>query len=84
MARFNVMLETVVYGNEGVIAPGQTQRSHTVLMSPGVRWAYNFKNGTQIVPGIAVPVGIGPSRGEVGVLFYFSVEHPYRKLKAEK
>lgn len=83
-ARFNVVLETLVYGNESVLAPGQSLRSLTVLMSPGVRWAYNLRNGTQIVPGIAVPVGIGPSRGEAGVHFYFSVEHPYRKLKPEK
>jgi hypothetical protein len=50
-------------------------------VSPGVRWAHNFKNGLQIVPGVAVPVGVGSSQGEVGVIFYLSFEHPFGKRK---
>jgi hypothetical protein len=82
--RFNMLLETVWSGNEAVIAAGQTQRSHTLLISPGVRWAYNFKNGLQIVPGVAVPVGVGPSRGERGLIVYLSFEHPWRRLYGER
>lgn len=78
--RFNVLLETVWTGNEAVIARGQTQRSHSLLISPGIRWAHNFANGLQIVPGIAVPMGVGPSRGERGVIVYLSFEHPLRRL----
>jgi hypothetical protein len=78
--RFNVLLETVWSGNEAVIARGQTQRSHSLLVSPGIRWAHNFANGLQIVPGIAVPMGVGPSRGERGVIVYLSFEHPWRRL----
>jgi hypothetical protein len=78
--RFNVMLETVWSGNEAVVARGQTQRAHTLLLSPGIRWAYNFKSGLQIVPGIAVPIGMGPSQGERGVLLYLSFEHPWPRL----
>ena len=52
-----------------------------MYISPGIRWAYNFKNGLQIVPGIGVPLGVGPSAGETGrALFYLSFEHPFRKL----
>ena len=58
--------------------------AYTVLLSPGVRWAYNFKSGMQIVPGVACPIGVGPSSGDWGILLYFSIEHPYRKLKAKK
>jgi hypothetical protein len=78
--RFNVMLETVWSGNEAVVAPGQTQRSHSLLVSPGVRWAYNFKSGLQIVPGVAAPMGVGPSGGEHGLILYLSFEHPLRRL----
>jgi len=78
--RFNVLLETVWSGNEAVLARGQTQRSHTLLVSPGIRWAHNFKSGLQIVPGIAVPMGVGPSRGERGVIVYLSFEHPWRSF----
>jgi len=82
--RFNLMLETVWASTESAVAPDKTLRDHTVLISPGVRWAYNFKSGMQIVPGVAFPVGVGPSSGDWGILLYFSIEHPYRKLKPKK
>jgi hypothetical protein len=75
--RFNVMMETVWTGNESVVAPGKTQRAHDLLLSPGVRWAYNFSNKLQIVPGVAVPIGAGPSAGDKGIIFYLSFEHPW-------
>jgi len=79
--RFNVMVETVFNSSESVEGSKMTGRTNSILVSPGVRWAYNLKNGTQIVPGIAVPVGVGPSHGEYGLVVYFSVEHPFAQLK---
>lgn len=79
--RVNFLLETIYINDDAVIAPGRTRRDHSVLMSPGIRWAYNLKSGMQIVPGIAVPLGVGPSAGQRGIFFYFSVEHPYRNTK---
>jgi hypothetical protein len=78
--RFNVMLETVFATSQFVVAPDKTEWSRFLFLSPGIRWAYNFKNGLQIVPGIAVPIGVGPSGGEKGVFLYLSFEHPFRKL----
>jgi len=54
------------------------QREHetTITISPGVRWAYDFKSGLQIVPGIAVPVTVRPTH-ERAVFLYLSFEHPY-------
>jgi hypothetical protein len=78
--RFNVMLETVFTNFQFVVAPGKTEWSRSLFLSPGIRWAYNFKNGLQIVPGIGVPVGVGPSSGEKGIFLYLSFEHPFRKL----
>jgi len=78
--RFNFLLETVFYRNEEVIAPRMTQWSSTLLLNPGIRWAYNLKCGLQIVPGLSVPLGVGPSSGERGIFVYLSLEHPYRKL----
>lgn len=77
--RFNVLLETLWTGSASVVAPGRTQRSHGLLISPGVRWAYNFRSGLQIVPGVAVPLGVGPSAGEKGLFLYLSFEHPFGK-----
>jgi hypothetical protein len=78
--RFNLLLETVFYRFEDVIAPRTTQWSSTLLLNPGIRWAHNLKCGLQIVPGFSVPIGIGPSSGERGIFVYLSLEHPYRKL----
>jgi len=30
------------------------------------------------VPGIAFPIGVGPSAGDDAVLLYLSFEHPFR------
>ena len=79
--RFNAMLETVWTGSESVVASQRTARSHSLFVSPGIRWAYNFPSGLQIVPGIAVPIGVGPSRGEKGIFLYLSFEHPFTKRK---
>ena len=78
--RVNLLLETVWAGAENVVGPGRTQRIHTLLVSPGVRWAHNFSNGLQIVPGIGIPIGIGPS-GDKGIFFYLSFEHPFRAIR---
>jgi hypothetical protein len=79
--RFNVLLETVISRNQDVVSPNRTEWSSTVLLNPGIRWAYNFKSGLQIVPGLGVPVGIGPSSGERGIFLYLSFEHPYRHVR---
>ncbi len=81
--RFNVLLETVFNRSQQVTAPKSAEWTSDLLLSPGIRWAYNFKNGLQIVPGVAVPFGVGPSSGEKGVFVYLSFEHPYRKLPKE-
>jgi hypothetical protein len=71
---FNFLFETVWNRNSSVAAPGRTEHSSSLLLNPGIRWAYNLKNGLQIVPGIAVPFGAGPSYGERGILLYLSFE----------
>ncbi len=77
--RFNALLETVWNNTETVTGFCQTKRENEVLINPGVRWAFDFSNGLQIVPGVAVPFGVGPSRGERGIFLYLSFEHPIRK-----
>jgi hypothetical protein len=46
-----------------------------LVVSPGVRWAYDFKSGLQIVPGLAVPFD---TRSHTrSVFLYLSFEHPF-------
>jgi hypothetical protein len=78
--RFNVLLETTWTDSEGVVGPHQINHSHVFLLSPGIRWAHNLRSGLQIVPGIALPQGFGPSAGEHDIFLYLSFEHPFRHV----
>ncbi len=49
-----------------------------LFVNPGIRWAHNLASGLQIVPGIAFPIGVGPSAGTDAVFLYLSLEHPFR------
>ena len=73
--RFNALVETIWNSQPQIIAPGKTVSQSSIFISPGIRWAYNFRNGLQIVPGIGLPVGVGPSTGQTGAIFYLSFEH---------
>jgi hypothetical protein len=76
---FNVFFETVWTSMESIAGRGVKTRSSTLFVNPGIRWAHNCSNGLQIVPGLAFPVGIGPSSGDWGVFLYLSFEHPFAK-----
>jgi hypothetical protein len=78
---FNFMLETVGYTNLTKEKNANTRILNILLINPGFRYAINFKSGLQIVPGIATPIGIGPSAGEVNFFIYLSFEHPLWKPK---
>jgi hypothetical protein len=75
------LVEVVYTGEQSVIDEDKTEWSDDFVISPGVRVAFNFKSGLQIVPGIAVPIGVGPSRGDRGLFFYLSFEHPFVTAK---
>ncbi len=73
------LVETV-YGRDQIVAgENKTRWTDDLVISPGVRGAFNFASGLQIVPGIAFPIGIGPSDGDRGVFLYLSFEHPFTK-----
>lgn len=73
----NAMLEVVWARGEAVSGPSERFSYRAFYISPGVRGAIDFPSGLQIVPGIAVPIGIGPSRGDRQLFFYLSFEHPF-------
>jgi hypothetical protein len=73
---FNLMFESVWNSTESVQSDGTKTRGDTFFINPGIRGAINFESGLQIVPGIAAPIGLGPSENEYGVFLYLSFEHP--------
>lgn len=81
--RFNLLLETVWIHSWEVAAADRTEPVNRFLVSPGVRWAHDFKSGLQIVPGAAFTFGLGPSAGERAVFLYLSFEHPFGRKRAE-
>jgi len=76
--KVNFLVETSWTRAQAVAGEGLTQSRDALLLSPGIRWAHDFKSGLKIVPGLAFPIGVGPSRGEHGVFAYLSFEHPFR------
>ncbi|HEX7623128.1 MAG TPA: hypothetical protein VF400_06115 [Anaeromyxobacteraceae bacterium] len=76
-SRFNFLVE-VLYTKTWLGTRGGREQTETLTLNPGIRAAVDVAGGLQIVPGVGVPIGLGPSRGEVGLLFYLSFEHPFR------
>lgn len=74
--RVQFLVEGLYARVQSITGPGETEWESTSVISPAIRWAYNLPSGLQIVPGIGVPLGVGPSAGERSVLLYISLEHP--------
>jgi hypothetical protein len=77
LSTLNPMLELAWARDESVSGPDQRVGEQSLFLAPGVRGAINFGSGLQIVPGFAMPIGIGPSRGDRMVFLYLSFEHPF-------
>jgi hypothetical protein len=73
------LVELVANWDDEADAAGGHDRSFELLISPGVRWAPYTQGHTQVVVGAAAPVGLTRESPDVGVFFYFSVEHGFRR-----
>jgi hypothetical protein len=62
--RVNLMLENV-WSSDG----------RALVVSPGIRWAYDFKSGLQVVPGLAVPMDTRSHQRSA--FLYLSFENPF-------
>ena len=70
----NFMVEYVRNENQAVQADGSKEWQKSSFINPGLRHATNYASGWQMVSGVSFPIGIGPSRGDNGILFYLSFE----------
>jgi len=84
LPELNFMLELAGTREETVAGPDQRAAERSLFLAPGVRGAIDFPSGLQIVPGFAVPIGIGPSRGDRELFFYLSFEHPFSDRAKER
>lgn len=73
---FNLMFEIAGTTDISIYDKMNKTITKSLFINPGLRYAINCKSGLQIVPGIAVPIGIGSSKGEIGLFGYLSFEHP--------
>ena len=73
---WNALVEGLWVRTESVAGENSVTIRETALISPGIRYAWNFKSGLQVVAGVGFPIGVGPSRGQYSVLAYLSFEHP--------
>ena len=74
----NLMLETVWDRTEALDDAGVRAAEDHFVILPGLRGAINLPHDLQVVPGIGMPIGIGPSHGERDLFLYLSFEHPFR------
>jgi hypothetical protein len=71
----HLMLEWVGYWTESGEPHRALEYQFTSLISPGIRKAFNFANESQLVIGVAAPMGLTGSRPDLGAFLYLSYEH---------
>ena len=74
--KLNLLVETV-YSSIERRTKHASAREEAFTVSPGLRGAIDVGD-LQVVPGLAFPLGVGPSRGDRAVFLYLSFEHPFR------
>lgn len=74
---FNLLVESVWNSTEFIKEEGGKDLANKIYLNPGMRFAVNFRNGLQIVPGISAPLGWGElNKLFYGLFAYLSFEHP--------
>lgn len=71
----HLMVELLGVWNESLNPGGGLRHEFASVISPGARKAFNFHNGSQLVLGVAAPIGLTGSAPDYGVFLYVSFEH---------
>ncbi len=64
---------------EGLDSNGRRDREFASILSPGARKAFNFSNDSQLVLGVAAPIGLTGPAPDYGIFFYVSFEHSLKR-----
>jgi hypothetical protein len=79
--RVNALVEVVATRTHQADGLGGGETVDALVVSPGVRGAVDV-GGLQIVPGLAVPIGVHADHADVAIYFYLSFEHPFYEAAA--
>jgi outer membrane putative beta-barrel porin/alpha-amylase len=75
----NLLVEALWVSEQSVEGKGLTAREDRGVISPGIRVAFDFPGGLQIVPGAAYTIAVAPKGAEDAVFLYLSFEHPFKR-----
>lgn len=74
-AEWHFLVEWLGSWNESRPWPRPRRHDFSTVVSPGLRKAFNFRNGSQLVLGLAAPIGLNRHAPEYGAFGYISFEH---------
>jgi len=75
---FNALVELLWLRTEDVSGAGRRAGQGLWQLNPGVRWAFDFASGLQIVPGVAYTVALSDAAEPDALFLYLSLEQPFR------
>ena len=81
--RFNILVEWIGHWEGSLEDDGHIAREFSSVISPGVRYAFNFRNGSQMVLGLGVPIGLTRTAPDLGTILYVSFEHRFLNKNRE-
>ena len=79
--RLHLLLEATSNWDETADLTGDIDRTFALTVSPGLRYAFNRKNGSQYVVGIGVPIGLTSDAPDFGIFLYGSIEYAFQRLR---
>lgn len=74
------LVEWIGNWDSTLLSSGRTQRDFGTVAMPGVRKAFNFENGSQLVVGLGTPIGLNDSALDFGAFLYLSFEHTFKGI----
>jgi len=75
----NLMLEWITLWKEPSGSAIGVSSEFSSVISPGIRRAFNFPGGAQLVLGLGIPIGLTRSAPDVAAFLYLSFEHSFVK-----
>lgn len=76
-------VEVLALHNEELDDAGFRNHLNQVFINPGIRYAVCQFEEVEWVIGLGVPIGVSEDTPDIGLFFYMSVEHSFRKLKKD-